>query len=265
MVALALVLAVGSADASGARPVAPDAAEAAGLLGLEHSLEAVRAEGTARAPPSSREEITRRVLQASFEADSAIAQIQEEQAAVAEVLGALQSEHDARLGTLNLAAGVFAAGAAVGTAMTLDDRTATAGTWITTVASGVGAALALYAALAPGTGTPPVRARSNLLAPFFGRPLVAGSYPPLVWAYLDHAPPGETVTRRQQLLAQWIRLGKIGEGPGDPRIDALVRPISDRRAVDIGSLQDRSLMLWDVRARIASMKQGLLALLESMQ
>ncbi len=45
---------------------------------------------------------------------------------------------------------------------------------------GIGAVLTLYAALAPGRGTPPLRTRSNLLAPFFDRPLVSGSYPRVV-------------------------------------------------------------------------------------
>src|SRR6266852_6042023 len=35
--------------------------------------------------------------------------------------------------------------------------------------AGLGAVLTLYAALAPGRGTPPLRTRSNLLAPFSDR------------------------------------------------------------------------------------------------
>jgi hypothetical protein len=260
-----LVSYVAAAEAPAAA-VPPEAAEMAQLLGLERTLEDLL-DGSSRADTASRrDELTRRVLQASFEVDSAIAQIQEEQAALGELLSAIQSDRDARVGILNIAAGVFAAGAAVGTGMTLKESTATAGTWVTTITSGIGAVLTLYAALAPGRGTPPLRTRSNLLAPFFDRPLVSGSYPRVVWTYLSAVAPGDKSTRREQLIAQWKRLGRIAEGPSPEaqrRIDALTRPVPDRREVEIDLLQDRSLMLWDVRARIASMKQGLLALLEA--
>ena len=111
MVAVTLLLAVGSLG--GTVALQPEAAELARLLGLKRSLDALRAGTVAPGAGSAREEVTRRVLQAGFEADSAIAQIQEEQAAVAEVLSALQADRDARVGTLNLGAGVFAAGASM--------------------------------------------------------------------------------------------------------------------------------------------------------
>jgi hypothetical protein len=59
-----------------------------------------------------RQEVTRRVVQASFDVDSAIADIQQEQAALGPVTNALQSNRDARLTVLNIAAGVLAVGAA---------------------------------------------------------------------------------------------------------------------------------------------------------
>jgi hypothetical protein len=236
------------------------------LLGVELLLDDLHTESGRPDASARRDELTRRVLKASFEADSAIAEIQREQAALGELLSAIQGDRDARIGVLNIAAGVFAAGAAVGTGMTLRNDTATAGTWVTTVTSGIGAVLALYAAQVPGRGTPPLRTRSNLLAPFFDRPLVAGSYPRVVWKYLSAAAPGETVTRREQLVAEWRQLGRIGEATSPEaqrKIEALTRPVPDHRKVAIDLLQDRSLMLWDVRARIASMKEGLLSLLEA--
>ena len=264
MVGAAVLLALHAfAEMPPAGSAQADALEAAQLLGLTNQLAGLSA-GNLANPAAAREEVARRILGASFEVDSAIAAIQDEQAAVAEALAALQSDRDARLGTLNLAAAVFAAGAAVGTGMTLSDGTVTAGTWVTTVASGIGAALALYAALAPGAGIPPVRTRSNLLAPFFGRPVVSAGYPAVVWAYLERVPPGETASRRQQLVALWKRLGRIDGGPSDAKMAVLALPISERRPVDIGALQDRALMLADVRAHVASMKQAFLALLQAM-
>jgi hypothetical protein len=150
--------------------------------------------------------------------------------------------------------------------MTLNDSTSTAGTWVTTVTSGIGALLTLYIAFAPTRGTPPSRTRHNLLAPFFDRPLAFGTYPPIVWSYLNEAAPGDSVTRKQRLLESWQRLGLVGD-PSSPdahrRLDALTRPIVPGREVQIDVLQDRSLMLADVRARIDAMKQGLLALLQA--
>jgi hypothetical protein len=250
---LALAALVAAAEASAS--VAPDVLEMARLLGIEDLLPGARG-------PAERDRAVRHVLQASLEVDTVIADIQDEQAEIGELLAALQADHDARLGVLNLAAGIFAAGAAVGTGMTLKDSTTTAGVWVTTVTSGIGAALTVYAALAPNRGMPPLRTRSNLLAPFFGRPLVSGSYSPLVWKYLEGREPNDQLTRKDRLLFDWRRLGRIGEGSS--KIDALTRPIPAGREVDIDLLQDRSLMLADVRARVASMKQGLLALLQAL-
>jgi hypothetical protein len=264
LIGLLLVAFVAAADVPAAS-VPADVAEMTRLLGVERTFQDLL-DGTRPDTMSLRDQLTRRVLQASFEADSAIAQIQEEQAALGEQLTAIQSDRDARIGILSVAAGVFAAGAAVGTAMTLKENTTTAGIWVTTITSSIGAVLTIYAALAPGRGTPPLRTRTNLLAPFFDRPLVSGTYPRIVWTYLGAAAPGEKLTRREQLVAQWKRLGLIAEPPSldsKRKIDALTRPVPDRREVEIDVLQDRSLMLWDVRARISSMKQGLLGVLEA--
>jgi hypothetical protein len=241
----------------------PEAAEFAPLLALEGTVAAL-CEGSGNVE-AARTALTGRILHADLEVDAAIAALQEEQAAIGNLTDAIQSKRDARVTTLNVASGIFAAGAAVGTGLTLRNPTATTGTWITTVTSGIAAVLSIYAANAPARGAPPLRVRSNLLAPFFGRPLASGEYPKLVWAYLGGAPPGSGVSRREQLVATWTKLGTIEPGGGrdaQRRIDALCAPVGERGEADAALLQDRARMLGDVRAQIATMKAGLRSLLE---
>jgi hypothetical protein len=260
-----LVASIAAAAASAAQSP-PEVAEIARLVHVEPIVEALHHEKNPAALSPLRDELTRRVLLASLEADSAIAQVHEERSVLVDLMNAIGSERDARVGILTVAAGVFAAGAAVGTGMTLNDKTTTAGIWMTTITSGIGAVLTIYAALAPGAGTPSLHTHSNLLAPFFEQPLVFGSYPEIVWAYLSSAAPGENLTRKDRLVAQWKRLGLVpndGSPEARRRLGAFTRPILGRHEVDLDLLQQRSLMLGDVQAQIALMKQALLRLLEA--
>jgi hypothetical protein len=264
----ALVLvAVAQADASAAPP-RPESAEMAHILGIERMVQELSNASSGSDASTLRADLAGRVLEASFEVDSAISEIAEEQSALVDVSEAIQSSRDARVGVLNLAAGVFAAGAAVGTGMALNSNTATAGTWVTTVTSGIGAVLAIYAATMPNRGAPPLRTRTNLLAPLLDRPLVAGSYPQTVLRYLASVAPGDTIARKERLVSDWEKLGRISRGnsPAErERIDRLCQPVPTRSDVELDLLQDRRLMLGDVRARVATMKQGLRALLEEIR
>src|ERR671931_1797758 len=264
----ALVVSVAAEPRASNEPVPQEAAEMARLLGLERTIEELRAQNAGADASSLRADVTYRVLDANLEVDSAIAEIQEEQTALADVTDALQSTRDSRVAVLNLAAGVFAAGAAVGTGMALNSNTATAGTWVTTVTSGIGAVLAIYAATMPNRGVPPLRTRTNLLAPLLDRPLVAGSYPQIVLSYLASVAPGDTIARKERLVSDWEKLGRISRGnsPAErERIDRLCQPVPTRSDVELDLLQDRRLMLGDVRARVATMKQRLRALLAELR
>ena len=264
----ALVVSVAAEPRASNEPVPQEAVEMARLLGLERTIEELRAQNAGAEASSLRVDVTYRVLDANLEVDSAIAEIQEEQTALADVTDALQSTRDSRVAVLNLAAGVFAAGAAVGTGMTLRSDTATAGTWVTTITSGIGAVLAIYAATIPNRGVPPLRTRTNLLAPLFDRPLVAGRYPQIVSSYLGSVAPGDTMTRRERLVADWQTLGRVGRGDSPEvkrKIDRLCEPVSDRTDVDLDVLHDRRLMLGDLRAQVATMRQGLRSVLQQIR
>jgi hypothetical protein len=264
MTALVLLLVLSAAPAPEAC-VRPEAAELVPLLEVTRSVNALCAGATGGEAAAARVELTERALQASLEVDSSIAAIQEEQTSISDQVDALRSARDAQVAWLNAGAGILAVGAAVGTAMTLRAETTTAGIWITAVTSGVAALLTTYAAFAPSRGVPPLRTPTNLLAPFLERPLEAGHYPRIVWAYLTAVPPGGGPTRRDGLLESWRRLGRVDPGGGADarrRIDALSRPIPAHGKADLDLLQDRMRMLGDVRAQVATMKAGLRSLLE---
>lgn len=264
MPALALLLLVTAAPAPEGC-LRPEAAALVPLLEVDRSVAALCAGATGDDAAAARATLTERALQASLEVDSAIAELQDEQTSIADLVDALQSARDARVTWLNAGAGILAAGAAVGTGMTLGAKTTTAGIWVTTITSGVGAILATWAALAPARGVPPLRTRTDLLAPFLDQPLVAGHYPRIVWAYLSAAPPGGGPTLRDRIVESWTRLGRIDPGGGAEarrRVEALSRPIPERGRTEVDLLQDRSRMLGDVRAQVATMKAGLRSLLE---
>jgi hypothetical protein len=187
------------------------------------------------------------VLAASLQVDEAIAGIQEEQAALQEAIAHVQEGQNARSALLNLAAALFAAGSAVGTGLTLKPSTTTAGTWITTIASGVGAAISIGAALAGSSGRPLVPTRKSMLAPLLDRAPGVPTYPPQVWGWLQGEP-------RRALVSQWEKLGRIG---GDEKRSWLSRPVVAEDTADVGDLQDRNRMLADVRAQVALLKRAL--------
>jgi hypothetical protein len=265
MARLALLLILSAAPSPPEGCLRPEAVELVPLLGVEPSVAALCAGAADQEDGAARGALTERAVQASLEVDSAIAAIQEEQTSISDQIDALRSARDARVGWLNAGAGILAAGAAVGTGMTLRAKTTTAGIWVTTITSGIGALFTIYAALAPARGVPPVQTRTNLLAPFLDRPLEGGRYPRVVWDYLAAAPPGGGPTRRERLVERWTRLGRVDPAGGADarrRLDALCRPIPEHGEADADLLQDRSRMLADVRAQVATMKAGLRSLLE---
>ena len=83
--------------------------------------------------------------------------------------------------------------------------------------------LTLYAALARPPG--PLRTWSNLLAPFFDRPLAASGYPPFVWAYFSAVAPGDAMPRRAQLVAEWRGLGRFTPVAGKLRPFSAAAPM----------------------------------------
>jgi multidrug efflux pump subunit AcrA (membrane-fusion protein) len=180
------------------------------VLDLEPTLSQLESLRGAARPDSptllaARQALLARALQASFEADDAISRIQDEQAVIEELEAALEASHDRQVGLLNLSAGLFSAGAAIGTGLTLSSKTATTGIWITTVSSSIAAILTTVAVVAPTRSTAPIHSASAMLAPLLDAHAAPGAYPPMIWRYLNVPVSDEANQRspREVLLVSW--------------------------------------------------------------
>jgi hypothetical protein len=75
-----------------------------------------------------------------------------------------------------------------------------------------------------------------------------------------------TVPRKNDLIFEWVRLGRIGP-PGAPesqqKIDKLASRIADHRRLSINEFTDRGSMLTDLRSRVSLMSRDLRDLLKA--
>jgi hypothetical protein len=99
----------------------------------------------------------------------------------------------------------------------------------------------------------------NMLAPIFGYRGPETNFPPGVWEFLSDPYPGaasETETRQRHLIKQWIRLGRLKPlttKEGQHQVGLLTGMIAQRKEVTIDLLEDRVLMLSDLRAAVSEM------------
>lgn len=272
LAALTLHAPAGPPATSGADAVAftPEEREVIELLGIAEPVEELR-EARAEAQRSGvtelrardlllRSPIATRVFEALLDIDRALEALDTERHEVQEARAWVQTVEERHTHILDIAVGVLAGGAAVGTGLTLFDRTTRAGTIVGTAAGVVGTVVALMATRPPRNPMPPLTISSGMLGPFLGRP-GPSPYPPLVWRYLSRAPPGATRTRRDSLVLDWRRLGRVhGDPNGGIRPDESVRltgSITAKSDADLGALSDRALMLADVRATVSAFKGAL--------
>jgi hypothetical protein len=217
-----------------------------------------------------RSEIAVRVLEAALAADQVIARLAAEQADLGELHSWLEAREAAHTTRLNVAVGILSAGTAVGTGLTIFDRTARSGAIVGTVAGVLGAGASLLAARSPGPSRPPITVSSTMLAPFFGQPPSTSppSYPPQIWSYLGTPAPGDVLARRERLLSAWRKLGRVppaGTEAAREAIAQLVGAISPSEPVTSDGLADRLAMLRDVRAQVSSLKSALAATLTALR
>ncbi len=165
-----------------ARPPAQgaQAMEVIDLLQLAPLLEEMKARRAAGEPPSAslQSDAVTRVVAASLAADQAMAAIDGERLQIGELRLWAQARQDERVKALNLAIGVFSVGTAVGTGLTIADKTAKAGNIVGTAAGVLGAVLSFIALRSPAQLRTPFGVSSRMLAPFFGEPAAPEYYPP---------------------------------------------------------------------------------------
>jgi hypothetical protein len=276
LVGVMLVVATGkvasSADSSADPRDTPEVREVATLLGLAPSHQRPAQPAPAPDPSASaallaqeiaRSEILARIVLASEQADQAIASISEEQAQILEVQSWIIAKQGAYTTRLNTAVAILAGGAAVGTGLTIFDRTARAGAIVGTVAGVIGAGAAVVASRSSALARPPIPVTVTMLGPFLAG-AAPSAYPTLVWRFLTERPPGASVSRKDRLLAAWRLLGRLPSpttSEGRTRIAGLAGPLGRDQAVDADVLSDRLRMLADVRAQISSLKSALAQIL----
>jgi hypothetical protein len=254
-------------------PLAPNAEQIAGEMGVLPRVQRVRALSIARAPGGSmsleelslRQELTEAVVAASLDVDETIAEIGFEQDKVTEVQDRLTSAKNNKVNTLTLAGIMVGSGtSAIGTGMGLNNSLAKAGDWVQVFGGTGGIVLSILALRVRGPTAPVGVVAPNMLAPFFGRePENNSVYPEDVWKYLSSAPaddPRVHVPWTQELIAQWVKNGRIGP-PTAPesqaKIDRLTSAGANPGKLSIGDLIDRKGMLTDVRTRVALMNRDL--------
>ena len=111
-----------------------------------------------------------------------------------------------------------------------------------------------------------------MLAPLFGRQAALNTYyPKLVLEYLRNVPPGESAvngSRLDQLMAEWIRVGRLGPA-GSPRTEKQIARLSssldDKTKLSIQDISDRMAMLGDVTGRVGLIKRDLANLILSVR
>jgi hypothetical protein len=101
----------------------------------------------------------------------------------------------------------------------------------------------------------------NMLAPIFGLvPAEPNKYPPNIWNYLNDFEPAQKKTRREQLIARWIKLNYIeplNKPSSKKHLQELAGTIPLHKVVNIDLLRDRIPMLEDVRAAVAGVNEYL--------
>jgi hypothetical protein len=259
-------------------PIPPNAEQVAGMIGVLPLVQRMRslASQCGTAEVFSVEELTLRqrigeaVLTASLDLDGVLAEVDYERAQILDLREKLSGKRDRKVNVLTLASIIIGTGSGVaGTAMQFANPLAKAGDWIQSVGGAAGVALSIIA-LGQTGGEGSLGIAPNMLAPIFGRkPELRSVYPDDVWTYLNTVPatdPRVHVPWKSELIAEWIRLGRIGppEAPeSQEKIGQLASRIADQKPLSIDLLTDRSSMLLDLRSRLSLMSRDLRDLMKS--
>jgi|GEM_PF-6408167 len=108
-------------------------------------------------------------------------------------------------------------------------------------------------------------ARANMLAKLFDRPVpLQAEFPPNIWAYLNSPFEGGKMTKRAQLIEAWKSVGLIPDSrkPSYSRqVELITATAKNQYHVTIDLIEDRSIMLADLRAVLSQMDGNLLELM----
>jgi hypothetical protein len=214
------------------------------------------------------EHISERITSASLQVDATIAQIDNEISRAQEIGSYLSDRRDRSVNRANLfgilvGGGLGAVSSGFQFSSSLNKPAASVGIAAGTASAGFG----LAGIHAQRGETAKFEFDSNMLAEFFDRPVLEDShYPETIETFLNGLPQShaEGLTRKQELIATWIRVRRIDALESRDKIDRLTSRPEDQLKLTIDDLGDRAAMLQDVRARISYLKRDLGELLASL-
>ncbi len=218
---------------------------------------------------ADRQRILLATTAASLEVDATTGQIDNEIAQARELENYLTSRRARQIDLLNLAS--LAIGGSLGTASAaLGFTPHLRASGVTGIISGVSTTTLSVIGLRVGPGGKQVLdAHSNMLSKLFDLPSDPNDfYPPLIARFMDSPAPNDpdNLSRRARLIQSWEKLGRIPP-PGSPhRAEKITRLASipqQNTSLSIGDLEDRTAMLYDLRARITYEKRDLAILLDA--
>lgn len=210
-----------------------------------------------------RQQITVAVTMTALDVDSVIAEIDNERSQILEERDALSSARDRRINILSVANIVTGGASGILTnAMQFSASTALAGDAIGIGGGAAGVMLSILGLRVQGPKAP-LAASPRMLAPLLQPGSDTSAYPPEVWSFLNT--PGESgISERDKLINEWVQEKRIGP-PSAPasqkKIDLLSSGQEQHKALPIGALTDRSVMLLHVRVQVALMNRDLGTLL----
>lgn len=217
--------------------------------------------------------ILARITDASLHIDAVVADIDDERAQVRTVQDFVTTQNDRSEKITDIANLVAAVGVGlVGDSLQFKSSTQTLGNAIQVGSSAADLGTNLFQTFRPKKKRAPVTIAPgfspSMLAAVFSNPSPGPKeYPDVVWDYLtsDACSP-RAIPWRDQLLQQWATLlGSHSSEPDPKDIAKLTNNLSSARKFDSGTLNDRAIMLGDLRARILWMKHALADLMDSVE
>jgi hypothetical protein len=245
---------------------------------VEEMLSAERTNGQESvAVISHRQRLLETILTASFEIRSAISRIDDEISHANEIRDIMEDRREKKVQQANILAFVNSGTAAMlSTAFTNFPKgnVARSGGPLSDAAGVIGVAggaleigistLSLKLAKGERSSGP---AYPNMLAPLFGYKGSDARFPEGVWDYLTGPYPHSIApkeTRRSHLLSSWVHLGRLYSAKtkiGEHQIGLVTGLAPQNKEVTIDLLEDRALMLSDLRAAISQMDVEMLEIL----
>jgi hypothetical protein len=260
--------------AAGAQPVSPSLESTAQLVGVLPELTELRKLSNAAASADRwqilwlHQHISERIMATSLQVDATIAQIDNEISRANEVHSYLADRRDRTVNRANLLSVIIGGGVgATSSGMQLSSALSKPAAAVGIGAGTFSATLAVVGIRAQKGRNSQFDFQSNMLAEFFGRPILPDSqYPETIWTFLNESAPNspEGLTRKEQLVQTWIGVRRIDSLTSVDKIDRLTSQPSERLELSIDDFEDRAAMLQDVRARISFLKRDLGALIASL-